>query len=363
MEPEFTPEEINQIVRAARVLAPGFAEEQFQWLIDCQRRLADAGFCEAAWVVARLERERGISYADTLDACQGLQQEKAELEAEVTRLKGEYQAQQNTNQEAGEKCRQVIEATERARKELAELRDEREKEETQLIAYRRKAEAEKKRIDGDIEEYRQRANVTEQEMDAAAQLKVQVEKCGLRLEQMLGLSQEFAGHQDARENLAAGLKKYRDLTGYLQALKKWAEDRKGVLESEVATLESQRKWQQSQIESLEEGRHRLEAVIASLQADIVGEEEMRRFHRRYYWVSGLMEYLATWDQVIFLRCDNAVSAAASVLDRSAAGPRLWTDKPVTRCPHCGLNVLNPDKKAYEALGWTLGAIAKLPLGV
>ena len=362
MEPEFTPEDINQIVRAARVLAPGFAEEQLQWLIDCQHRLADAGFCEAAWVVARLERERGISCANTLDACQRLQQEKAELEAEVARMKEEHQAQQNTNQEAEEKYRQVVEATEQAGKELAALRAERENEETRLIAYRKGAESEKKRIDVEVEEYHQKANVTQQEMDTAVQLRAQVQKCGFSLEQMLRLSQEFAGHQDAREKLAAGLKKYRDLTGYLQALEKWADDRKGVLGSEVATLESQRKWQQSQIESLEEGRHRLETVIASLQADVVGEEEMRRFYRRYYEVSGLMEYLATWDQVIFLRCDNPVSAAVSFFDRSSAGPRLWTDKPVTRCPHCGLNMLVPDKKVYAALNWQVGAIAKLPLG-
>jgi len=48
MDPELTPEQVNQIVRAARVLAPGFTEEQLQWLVNYQRRLADSGFCEAA---------------------------------------------------------------------------------------------------------------------------------------------------------------------------------------------------------------------------------------------------------------------------------------------------------------------------
>jgi archaellum component FlaC len=351
MEPEFTPEQINQIVRAARVLAPGFTEEQLQWLIDCQPRLADSVFCEAAHIVARFERERGVSCANVLDACERLLQEKTELESEVAHLEEKLQAQQNANHEAEEKYRRVIEAAEQSRKELAEVRAEREK-----------AEAENKRIDQEVEEYRQKANVTEQEMNAAAQLKAQVEKCGFSLEQTLELSREFAGHEDAREKLAAGLKKYRDLTGYLKALEKWADDRKRVLESEVATLESQRRWQQSQIKSLEEGRHHLETVIANLQADVVGEEEMRKFYQRYYGVSGLMEYLASWDQVIFLRCDNPVSAVASFFDRSAAGPRFWTDKPLARCPHCGLATLIPDKRPYQALNWPVGAPLKLQLG-
>ncbi len=362
MELELTPEQISQIVRAARVLASGFTEEHFKWLIDWQKRLADWGFCQAARVVARLERERGISCADILDACEELQQEKAELEAEVSRVKETLQAQQNAMQEAEEKYRQLREATEKAGKELAKVRAEQEKEERQLIAYRKKAETEKKRIDQEVEEYRRKANVTEQETDAAAELKAQVGSCGFSLEQMLELSQEFVGHQDAREKLAAGLKKYRSLTGYLEALEKWAKDRKSVLESKVSTLESQGKWQQSQIKSLEEGRHHLETIISRLQADVIGEEEMRRFYRRYYGVSGLMEYLASWDQVIFLRCDNPVSAAASFFNRSAAGPRFWTDKPLARCPHCGLTTLIPDESPYQALNWAAGALLKLQLG-
>jgi hypothetical protein len=49
MELELTPDQIKQITRAARVLAPGFTEEELQWLMECQPRLADSGVCEAAW--------------------------------------------------------------------------------------------------------------------------------------------------------------------------------------------------------------------------------------------------------------------------------------------------------------------------
>ena len=362
MEPEFAPEQINQIVRAARVLAPGFTDEQFQQLIDGQRRLADSAFCEAAWGLAHLERERGISCAGALDACKELEQEKAALEAEVERLEERLQAQQNAEQEAEERYRQLIEATEQAKEELTETRTEREKEERQLIAYREKAESEKKRLDREVEEYQQKAKVTELEMDTAAELKAQVEKSGFNLEQMLELSHEFAGHQDAREKLAGGLKEYRSLTGYLKALEKWAGERKGVLESEVATLQSQRQGQQSQIRSLEEDHYHLETVIANLQADVAGEEEMRRFYWTYYRARGLLEYLATWDQLIFLRCDNPFSVAASFFSRSAAGPRFWTDKPLATCPHCGLNKLIFDEKPYQILNWAVGAPLKLQMG-
>jgi hypothetical protein len=86
MEFELTPEQINQIVRAARVLAVGFAEEHLQWLISCQRRLADSGFCEAVWGLARLEREMGITISKALDAAKRLVRDKANLEADITRL-------------------------------------------------------------------------------------------------------------------------------------------------------------------------------------------------------------------------------------------------------------------------------------
>jgi cell division septum initiation protein DivIVA len=363
MELELTPEQISQIVRAARVLASGFTEEQLQLLIDCQKKLADSGFCEAAWVVARLEREKGVSYDDVLDACAGLQQEKERLEAEVARLEEKLQEQQDLNREAKERHRQVVKATEQTRKELTELKVEQTIQEKNLAACQRKAEEEKKRIAAELEEHRKGANVTKQEIDAAGRLKAQIGSSGFSLEEMLGLSQEFASHRDARQRLAEGLKKYHSLTGYLNALDKWAEDRKKAIESEIANLGSQQNWQQSQLRNLAENRQQLEIVIARLQGDVAAEEEMRRFYRRYYGVSGLIEYLASWEQVIFLRCSNPASAAASFFNRSVAGPRLWTDKPLSpRCPHCGLAVLVLDEKPYQALGWPVGALMRLQLG-
>lgn len=218
MDIELSPEQINQIVRAARVLAPGFSEEQLQWLVDCQRWLADSGFCEAAWGLVRLEQERDITCAKALDACEELLQEKAQLEAGLARLKEKEQTQQMANREAEGEYQRIKEATEQAKKELAELKAERQREEKELVAFNKKAEREKKRIAQEVEEYRQKANVSEQEVAAARQLKAEVERCGFSLELMLGLSREFADYQDAREKLAEALKKHRTLTEYLAAM-------------------------------------------------------------------------------------------------------------------------------------------------
>jgi len=61
---------------------------------------------------------------------------------------------------------------------------------------------------------------------------------------------------------------------------------------------------QVEIKSLDAARHNLEDTLSRLQSDLADEETVRRFYGRYWSVGGLMEYLATWDQVIFLRCNN-----------------------------------------------------------
>ena len=379
MEHEFTPEQISQIVRAARVLDPGFTEERLKWLIDGQKRLADSGFCEACWAVARFERERGVNCADVLDACEKLLQEVARLEGEVANLKELQQTQQNVIRETEHSLRQLIEASGQARKELAEVKAERERDERQLVAlqkkaekeksriereveeHRQRAEAEKKGIDQEVEDYRQRANVVKQEIDAAAGLKSQVGKYGFSLEEMLELSQEFAGHQDARAKLAAALKKYTSLTAYVTALKEWAQNRKRALEAEISGLESRRTQEEIQVASLEEIHRHLEGVIAQYQSDVAAEEELRRFYNRYHGYAVLLEYLASWEHPIFYLCNNPISQATGVFDPSKV-PHFWTDKPVVGCPHCGSTMVVYDETPYHALNWKVGALNKLQLG-
>lgn len=355
MKHEFSPEEINQIARAARVWAPGFSDEQLRWLVSAQSRLADSGFCRAAWELARFERERGINCSEVLDACERAQAEHAALGKKV-------RAQQAANQEAEKEYQQWQEAIEQAKKQLAEIRTEREREEKQLAVYRKKADREKKEIDQELEEYRQQANVTRQEITVAAELEAEVERSSFSLGLMLELSREFAGYEDVRERLAEGLKKCRTLAGYLTAMDEETEARRKAAELEMASLESRRNMEQAQITRLEQARYHLETVLSQMQADVADKEELRRFYRRYHGLSGLMECLASWDQVIFLRCNNPLSALAGFFAPSARGAHIWTDRPATRCPHCGSSMIILDERPYQALNWPVGAPLRLQLG-
>jgi len=361
MDFELTPEQINQIVRAARVLVTGFTEEHLQWLISCQRRLADSGFCEAAWGLARFEREMGVTSNHALDAAKRLLRDKANLEAAIARLEQKHLTLQAAIQEAEQRHQQLIQAIEQSKVELTGIRAELEKERRRLTAYREKAGKEKKRIDREVEEYRQKANVTEQEIATAGQLKAEVARSGFSLEQMLAISKEFAGHQDAREKLAETLKNYGTLTQCMVATEKQAEAQKKALNSELANLRSQRDREQAQVKALEDHRRYLEDTIAQLQVDAANEQELRRFYQKYQGVSQFLDYLASWDPVVFLRCNNPISALANAMNPSAMA-HFCTEKPPIACPHCGTMAFIPDKKVYEVLNLPLGSYVKFKEG-
>ena len=132
MEDRFSPEEISQIVRAARVWAPGFTQEQLQELINSQCHLAHSGFCEAAWGMVRLEQERGTPCTEALDACEHLLEEKAELEQKVVNFRATLEEVAGNIRQAQDNLHQLEEATKRAKAE-------REREERELAAFKGKA--------------------------------------------------------------------------------------------------------------------------------------------------------------------------------------------------------------------------------
>lgn len=236
-----------------------------------------------------------------------------------------------------------------------------EKERRRLTALREEAEKEKKRIDREVEEYRQKANVTEQEVATAGQLKAEIARSGFSLELMLNLSKEFAGHKDAKDKLAEGLKKYGTLTGCITATEKQVEEQKKAVASELASLRAQIDRERAQAKKLEETRHYVEDTIAQLQTDVVSEQELRRFYQQYQGLSRFMDYLASWEQVVFMRCNNPLSALANAANPSAMA-HFCTDKQPVVCPHCGSTGTIPDKKAYEALNLPLGTWVKFRLG-
>jgi len=361
VELELTPEQVNQIVRAARVLASGFTEEHLQWLTSGQKHLAERGFWETLWGVVRFEQEMGITINQALDAAKKLLRDNASLEAAIARHEQKRLTLQAANQELEQRHKELMEATRQARAELAAVMSEGEKERRRLIGLREEEEREKKRIDREVEEYRQKANVTEEEVATAGQLKAEVEQSGFGLEQMLGLSKEFAGHKDAREKLADGLKKCDTLTECIAAMEKQAEAQKKALNSELADVRLQRDREQAQVKALEEHHRYLEGAIAQLQVDEANEQEMRRFYQKYQGVSRFLDCLASWDQVAFLRCNNPVSSLANVMNPSAMA-HFCTDQPPVACPHCGKPAFIPDAKIYEALNLPLGCYVKFEEG-
>jgi len=124
---------------------------------------------------------------------------------------------------------------------------------------------------------------------------------------------------------------------------------------EIAILESRKK-------ELTDDSTRLTKVISQLQADIKGEEELRRFYHRYLAVSGLMEHLATWNQIFFVRCTNPVFKITGAFNANSGNARFWTDKPPAMCPQCGYRNLAFDEDAYQALGSPVGLPGRICLG-
>ena len=100
----------------------------------------------------------------------------------------------------------------------------------------------------------------------------------------------------------------------------------------------------------------LEINVSRLHADVDEEQELRRFYIRYSPLSDLLEYLVTWRQVYFLRCDNPICVPFSGITH------FWTYRLVTRCPHCGLKMIKPDPEPFRLLNMPEGTEFKLKLG-
>ena len=356
MEYQFSTEEISQIVRSARVLAPGFTKEEFQELVSSQRQLADSGFYEAAWGMVQLQQEKGISCPEAIDVYKQLLRDKAQLESELASLQEGIARQRNKNREAEAVYQRMKEGIKHAREELKKVQNEQQKEERVLLAFRKKAAREKRRIEEEVEECRQEAKVTEEDISAAGRLKAELESRDFSLELVLDLSQEFIGCEDVREELAEALEKHRTLTEYLANLNEVGEGQKRTLKSELDDLKSQHHREQAEVKKLTEARNQLEIALSNLRTDAAHEEEIRRFYQRYYGNNMLLEYLASWTQVFFLRCNNLLCAPFSGVTH------FWTDKSAVKCPHCGLNMLNYDVEIYQSLNWPVGTPIKLQLG-
>jgi DNA repair exonuclease SbcCD ATPase subunit len=353
---EMTAEELGQIIRAARVLATDFSEEQIQSLSYAWQRLADSGFLDAVWGMVRLQEEQGISCPEALDANRELLKQKERLESELAILKDKIKQEQNKHSEATKIYQQLVSKINAAKNELQAIQSDTKAEVVLISSIQEKAEKERRRIEKELERCKKNAGITAEEIAVAAKLKTEVEKSGFNLETMLGLVQEFVPYQDARERLAGVLKNSQSLTEHISTLEQRSAEKKKDIAAAIDRLVSQQNSEQSNVNQLKELHRQLENSVARLQADLDGEQGLRQFYIRYRPLSDLLEYLVSWKQVYFLRCDNPMCAPFAGITR------FWTDKPVRKCPYCGLSLIKPDPEPFRLLNMTEGTEFQLRLG-
>jgi chromosome segregation ATPase len=355
MDNDFTADEIRDAVRIARVHCPGFSEDDFESLMELERRITDSGYLEAVLGLIRLEEEKGISCTEALDACEKLINQKTKLEQEISALKQKSNDLAAQIKNASTEYEQAKKAASKAGQELAQIRNEYSTEEKKLETFITKTEKEKQRISKEVEDAYQQASINKEEIGTAGKIKAEIESHGYTLELALDLAKEFAGHKNAREQLAEGLKEHGSLNKYLDELHDGATKEREKLVSEIRDLESQKK-------AITSESGNLKNILTQLQADVTYEEELRRFHRRYFPLCGLLDELSTWPQVFFMRCAHPASTVAGVFDRKKGNHHFWTDRPPIACPVCGYPVIQFDMEIYSYLGCIEGQPLVIHLG-
>jgi len=351
----FSVEEIRNVIMTARVHCPGFSENMFESLMELEKHVADSGYLEVIQGILRLEEEKGVACTEALDACKDLMGQKTKLERLIPDLEKRAESLAEQIKRASAEYEQMQKAIATTQQDLEQIKNEHAEAEKKLVTFNKKLEKEKQRIEKEIEQCHKEADVSREEVTAASRLKKEAESRGFNIELMLDLSKEFAGYKNAGKELAEALKKHTSLKKYLYDLADWSKKEGERVTAEISSLESQKK-------VVADESTRLTNTIAQLQADIKGEEDLRRFYYRYVGVSGLMEHLASWAQVFFVRCTHPAFMITGAFDANSGNARFWTDKPPAMCPQCGYRQLVYDEKVYQSLGWPVGARGKLVLG-
>ena len=352
---ELTTDEIKETARIVRIYCPGFSEEKFESLMELENQLANSGHLQTVQALLRLEEEKGVPCTEALDACEELFDRSVKLKKEVDDLEQKLATVAEHTKQAMETYSKLKGTIKKAEEHLADVRNQSQKEEQEMIAFRKRAEAEKRIINQEIEGYHKKANLTREEVSVAIQIKTEVDNHRFTLETALDLSKEFAGHENAREKLAEAFNRYGSLTTYLDDMAKQGEKQKTTLNLDIASLEDQKK-------SLGKECSFQTKLVSQLHADVAAEDQLRGFYNRYHGVSVLMEHLASWNQVFFIRCNNPVFAITGAIDHNSGNANFWTDKPPVMCPNCGHRNLLFDEKVYQALNCAVGTPIRLKLG-
>jgi DNA repair exonuclease SbcCD ATPase subunit len=355
MNNEFTSEELKDVIRSARICNPGFSEAKMQSLVEFQTRLSEAGYLEAVSGLASLEKEKAVSIDQTLVRTKQLLKEKEILEKNTAVQRSEFEKLQVRNQEMQRRLEELTQAIDQAQKGLKEVNATQLREELA-------ASKEKEKLARELDVCRQKAKVTHEEVAIASQIKAEIGALGFSLELVLNLAREFGGQANACQELTEELKKQQTVRGYTATLEAKAQEQKKFVDQENRKWLIEEEKRQTEVKRLEGVRFNLENVLNKLKEDKAYEDDIRRFHRRYWNLSGLLDCLATWDQVIFLRCHNPVDTMAGYFNPAVKNAHIWTDKPAMMCPHCGLKILGYDEKPYQAINRLVGTPLRVVVG-
>jgi hypothetical protein len=329
---KFTEDEIREIVRATQVFAPQFTREQYQALVGLGQELANSELIESASLVRQLAQEHGIPWAEVPGLYQRLLKERAKLQAEVDRLQ----------ERKGAEEKQLAETTEASRRAEAE----RSREEKELASYKRQAEKEKRRLKEQVGQAMKEAEVERKEIVAAGRFKAEAHRYGLTPELALKLLGEYAGDQDALTHLAEHAAEHGSQLKARASLEE---------EKEALALEVEQLRQEGATLSVDCQRQR--ETYNRLTSQLKEQEALRHFWGRYRNWSGLLECLASWGQLLPMRCDWFLCRARFWVDH---GPTNFRSKHT--CPCCGVGLVYPDERVFTATGQPYGVPIQVTLG-
>ena len=118
------------------------------------------GFLEAVWGIVRLQEEKGIDLSDAIDEYRNLLEENEKLLHKQDSLRRKCL-------ELEEMQKQLSNHVAAAKKELKAAQSSISQGKEELASLAARAESEKKQLEGELEECRQKASVTAEEIKTA----------------------------------------------------------------------------------------------------------------------------------------------------------------------------------------------------
>lgn len=336
MEAGFSQDEIKELVRIARVYAPGFSEERFRALVESLTRLGESRFPEAAWAVVRLERELGVPCDQVPDRYQALVKELPALEGAVASCQQALAGLRSQTLEENERLA-------KSRKAVAQSEREREQLEKELVALRERAQKEKARLAAGVEQAQEEARLSTEAVATALRLKGETERRGLSLGLVLALCQEIPDDEEARGRLAAAIQRQGSLGADITAREK----KLGEVEEKLSQAEQELRGKQE--------------ALSQLRKDEANEATVHGFYLRFQGLGPLMEYLRGWENIAFRFCQ--MCGARFWAERKTPKGLVYFQRNYLVCPCCGHAAAVFDSQVHSILGWPAGdVVGRIVLG-